>query len=348
MGYQLEDLYSTRHAALIEALKLSGYSAGDDWKKTLANAKAIAVADGFDVSRYPACQSLRSIVSDAKKKSVGAAATVTAAAGGSVPAGGGSAPDALTRRIAALDTLRHLWLLKKSGSHKLWVLSLPMAYGDWPDRDLAGRSFDEISRRLDDKDSRFKTEDRKHLSEATQEGLKWIQKAMIVAAAPDEARHRALLKRWFADDGTTDAQLKAAAKTLNDGLKKMAATIKSTFLLMTDMPKDRGSADSARTNAFVFKDEAVDVIYVEGAFFGVNDTWKGLHNWTRIVVHELTHRDAKTADHRYRHNPAGLKPVAGTNFDHAKAIANADSWAIFCMDCGGVLTEEDYKKVKVA
>jgi hypothetical protein len=116
---------------------------------------------------------------------------------------------------------------------------------------------------------------------------------------------------------------------------------------MTDMPKDRSDAEAANTNAFVFSSEKIDVIYVERAFFSDGDTWKDLKNWTRIVVHELSHRDAKTEDHRYRHHASGLKPDAA-DFSHAKAINNADSWAIFCMDCAGRMTKADYKKVKVA
>ena len=203
-----------------------------------------------------------------------------------------------------------------------------------------------IATRLNDQTSRFSVTDRKHLSQATQEGLKWIHKGMIVSGAPDKPRHKEILKRWFADETTTDEDLKKAAGTVNAGLKKMSNSIKSTLLLITDMPKDRGTVDAAKTNAFVFMDEKVDVIYIEGAFFSKLDTWKGLKNWTRIVVHELSHRDAKTEDHRYRHNPAGLKPDSST-FSAAKALNNADTWAIFCMDCAGEMTKNDYKKVKV-
>jgi allantoicase len=98
----------------------------------------------------------------------------------------------------------------------------------------------------------------------------------------------------------------------------------------------------------VFGNEKIDVIYVEAAFFSDRDMFKDLKNWTRIVVHELSHREAKTEDHRYRHNRAGLKPDAGdARFTAAKAIANADSWAMFCMDCAGEMASGDYAKVKV-
>jgi hypothetical protein len=63
----------------------------------------------------------------------------------------------------------------------------------------------------------------------------------------------------------------------------------------------------------------------------------------------LSHREAKTKDHRYRHHDAGLKPDAGdAKFTAAQALNNADSWAMFCMDCAGRMSSGDYAKVQVA
>ncbi|QMW21785.1 M35 family metallo-endopeptidase [Sandaracinobacteroides saxicola] len=347
MPYTMADLYSTRHAELVKTMTSNDFSKDGDWKTIIPEAKAAIVTAGFNADKAEVCESIRKAVKKGEKANAKAVKTIVTGAGGTMPDNStGTLPDALAKRVAALDTLRHLWMLKKSGSHKLWVLSLPMSYANWPDVDLTGKTYADATTRLNDSSERFGAGDRKHLSQATQEGLKWIHKAMIVAADPKTEKHKKILKRWFADPDTTDEQLAAAAATINEGLKKMSATIKSSFLLMTDMPKDRSDAGSANTNAFVFKDEAVSVIYIERAFFGTSDTWKDLKNWTRIVVHELTHRDAKTEDHRYRHHGDGLKPNK-TTFTHAKAITNADSWAIFCMDCAGKMTSSDYKKVKV-
>jgi hypothetical protein len=347
MPYQTKDLYSSRHAALLETLKSRDFSSGGDWGATIEATRGAVGQNGFDVGKYSACESIRKIVAKGVKAKTKPAATILAGAGGSASVSSGTPlSDSLSKRMAALESLRHLWLLKKSGSHQLWVLSLPMQYGDWPEADLAGKPLDGIASKLNDENTRFGSSDRKHLSDATQHGLKWIHKAMLVAGAPDKAKNKAILKRWFADANTTAEDLNKAAETLCKGLLKMSVTIKSTFLLMTDMPMDRNNAEEADTNAFVFKDEHISVIYVERAFFRNTDTWKDLKNWTRIVVHELSHRDAKTEDHRYRHNPAGLKPSVA-NFSHAKAINNADSWAIFCMDCAGEMTSVDYKNVKV-
>lgn len=350
MSYTVNDLYSTRHAELIEVLKDKAYANTTEWIGTITDARAAVVADGYSTDKYTVCETIRSRVKAASKKNVKPVATLMTAAGvTSLPSTGSKViPAGVSKRVAALDTLRHLWLVKKSGSHKLWVLSLPESYRDWPVAALHGKDYDGIGALVNDDSSHFSEDDRKHLSQATQTGLRWIQKAMIVCGDPAKKKHLEILKRWFADSTSTDEDMKKAAATLNDGLKGMAASIRSNFLLIADMPKDRGTDDAKSTNAFVFSDEKVDVIYVEGAFFGKSDTFKGLKNWTRIVVHELSHRVAKTDDHRYRHHVSGLKPdSADPNFNAAKALNNADSWAMFCMDCAGEMTHGDYTKVKV-
>ncbi len=350
MAYSTKDLYSTRHAATIETLKNADFPASGDWKTVIDEARLLVVTDGFNVEKYKACESIRKRVSAAKQKNVKPAATMLTAAGvTSLPSQGSkSIPAGVAKRVAALETLRHLWLLKKSGSHKLWVLSLPDSYRDWPEADLAGKDYDGIGARLNDASSHFSVDDRKHLSQATQHGLKWVHKALLVSASPDKAKNMTIIKRWFADANSTDQDMKNAAATLNAGLKKIAACIKSSFVLIADMPLDRSNPATANVNAFVFSSEKIDIIYVEPAFFSNRDMFKDLKNWTRIVVHELSHRTVKTKDHRYRHHASGLKPDAGdTNFTAAKALDNADSWAMFCMDCAGQMIDSDYTKVKV-
>ena len=95
----------------------------------------------------------------------------------------------------------------------------------------------------------------------------------------------------------------------------------------------------ADSEAFVFTQrEPLDVVYVEGAFFGSGNLLKGLKNWTRILVHELSHREQKTVDKFYAWQ--GIKPVVG-GFPSADAIVNAESWAFFCADAAGALTDGD-------
>lgn len=351
MPYQLKDLYSTRHEGTLEVFKSKEFPTEGEWKAVVDNARLLVVSEGFNVDKYAVCETLRAKVSAAAKIDVRPAAIMLAAAGATdLPAAAGKPiSDNVSKRVAALETLRHLWLLKKSGSHKLWILSLPQAYRDWPEADLAAKDFDGLGSRIADTNSRFNAEDRKHLSEATKEGLKWVHKAMLVASSPDTKSSAALLRRWFADTSTTDADISKIAATLNDGLKKIAGRIRSTFLLFVDMPMNRGDAAKKNVTAFVFSGEKLDVVYVEAAFFTDRDMFKDLKNWTRIVVHELSHREARTKDHRYRHHVSGLKPDAfDAKFTASHALDNADSWAMFCMDCAGQMSDSDYVKVKVS
>ena len=80
MPYQLKDLYSTRHAALIEALKDKGFSSVGSWKSAMEGARVLVVAKGFNVSKYSACQSIRTIVADGVNANSKPAATVMAGA----------------------------------------------------------------------------------------------------------------------------------------------------------------------------------------------------------------------------------------------------------------------------
>lgn len=84
--------------------------------------------------------------------------------------------------------------------------------------------------------------------------------------------------------------------------------------------------------------EGMDVVYVESNFF-TRDSGGVIFdqdNWTRIIVHELSHLVAGTVDHhaRYAHSGIGVHP----GFSAYKAVNNADSWAFFAADCAGVLT----------
>ncbi len=350
MAYKIADLYSTRHEAAIEALKSADFPTTKPWDEVVREARKLVAPQGFDVDNYKACTALRKAVDSAARKDTKPAASMLSAAGViALPSSGNkSIPLSVTSRVAVLELVRHLWLLKKSGSHKLWVLSLPESYRDWPATDLAGKDYDGISSRLNDASTHFSLDDRKHLAQASQEGLSWLHKAQVVVADPKHKKHMPLLRRWFADANSTNEDMVAAAATLASGLKKIVTTIKSGDLLVTDMPLDRGNEARANVNAFVFSDEKIDVIYVEPAFFSNAGMFKDLKNWTRIVVHELSHREAKTKDHRYRHHSAGLKPDAGTaTFTAAKALDNADSWALFCMDCAGRMVDADYANVKV-
>ncbi len=100
-------------------------------------------------------------------------------------------------------------------------------------------------------------------------------------------------------------------------------------------------------------------MWVEPGFWGNGNTLTGATNWARIIVHELTHNYCQTEDHSYSWQ--GLLPRESDVFRRvinartaldpefqavrtltmAQCQTNADSWAFFCADAAGALTDSD-------
>ena len=337
-GKCMAQIMTESHADTVEALKSKDFGTTGDWKSIVADARKLVSPEGFNASHADVPDKIRKVVAQGRKSGTSAANAILTGAGvTSLPTNlGGNMPVGTGKRVAALAMLQNLYLLKKFGSHKLWIVSLPGTYRGWPQDDLTG-SFTGIFDKLNDESTRFSPEDRKNLSLCTQEALKWVHKTMIVTGAPKKTKHLEILARWFADVDTTDAQLLAAAATLNAGFKKIAGVLKSGGLILTDNPCDRGKNDLEDSEAYVWYD-TLDVVYIEKSFFGNDQMLRGLTHWTRILVHEMTHREAKTVDVPGRYAWGGIKPRAAS-FAHAAAITNADSWAFFCADCAGALTD---------
>lgn len=93
-----------------------------------------------------------------------------------------------------------------------------------------------------------------------------------------------MVRRWFADEDTTDQQVKDAAKTLNEGFKKIANVAKSNKLIFSDEPNDRNSG-GWKDWAFVYKSEGMDVVYLQGAF---------LNPELREIVDVCAHHHSRT------------------------------------------------------
>jgi hypothetical protein len=327
------------HGAAMEALKLKDFSSTGDWAGTVKLVKNLFSEDGFESGSANGSVAVRNMVAKGKQSNVPAATTMLMGAGAT------SAPSTpnkiingtMAAKVAALEIARRLHLVKKFGSHKVWILSLPTAYRDWPHLDLVG-SFSHVAPRLNDESERFSEEDKKNLSNCTQEGLKWVHKTMVVAGSPKQKKHMELLRRWFGDEDTTDKMLETFAGTLNAGFKKISKRMKSGHLILTDNPGHRGS-DYEDSEAYVWGDK-LDVVYIEKSFFdyGKTQMLAGLTHWTRILVHEMTHRECNTDDVPGRYAWGGIKPNKAA-FGHALAITNADSWAFFSADCAGALTQ---------
>lgn len=326
--------FSEAYEKIVEALASKKFSTDKDWQALIVRARKLAGADGFNTGEASLVEDLRKKLAKAEANGSNEAVSLFAMAGETLSGkGAGVVVDAeLGKRLGALKTLRHTYFLKRFGSHKVWCLSIPTLFTDWPCESLSG-SLGGVAAKLNDRNERFSLEQRKHLSNASQEGLKWVHKAMSVAGNPKNDKNFAIVARWFADNSSKDNDVIAAAATLNAGLKKIAAKLKSGQLIYTDSVSERGTTENQGTEAFVWGD-SLDVVYIEEEFFGTSNTLTGLTNWARIVVHELTHREVKTKDHAYEHQGINPKKLSA-----AKAIENADSWAWFCADCAGALTD---------
>lgn len=326
--------FSEAYAEVVSGLASRDFSADKDWQALIVRARKLAGADGFQAGEAAVVEDLRKKLAKASVSGQNESVSLFQGAGEKLT-GTGPNPrvDAdLAKRLGALKTLRHTYMLKKFGAHKVWCLSLPEAFKDWPHEALKG-GIVEATTKLVDPSERFTLDARKHLSHASQEALKWVHKAMSVSSNPGKKQNFALIARWFADNSSKDSDVVAAAATLNAGFKKIASKLKSGHLIYTDSVSERGTNANAGTEAFVWGDP-LDVVYIEEEFFGRRNTLSGLTNWARIVVHELSHREVATKDHAYEHQGMAPKKLSA-----AKAIENADSWAWFCADCGGALSD---------
>lgn len=317
--------FTAAYAEIVDGLASLKFSTDKDWQALVVRGRKFAGPDGFELGQASLVDDLRQKLVKADAHGTNEAVSLFRGAGETLSGtGAGALIDAdLAKRLGALKSLRHTYLLKHFGAHKVWCMSLPTSFVDWPHEALKG-GLGGATAKLVDRSERFTPEQRKQLSNASQEGLKWVHKAMIATADPNTEKNFARITRWFTDASSKQADVMASAAILNAGLKKLAAKLKSGRLIYTDSVSERGTAENAGTEAFVWGD-ALDVVYIEEEFFGKRNTLTGLTNWTRIVIHELTHRELKTKDH-----VAGLATclgctVAAAPTQHKENIMNGKS-----------------------
>ena len=326
--------FSAAYEKVRSGLASTSYSSDKDWQAVVKRARKLAGVSGFDDGESDLGDNLRKVLKKAAAQGTDEATTLFTAAGTKVSGAGAvnMIDKDLAEKLGALKMIRHLYFLKRWGGHKEWVVALPDTFTKWPDDALRGGVPDATSK-LNDTSDHFTVEQRKHLKDASQEGLKWVQRSMIVAADTKKAKNFEKVARWFADANSTDKDVAAMGATLNAGFKKIAGRMKSGSVIYTDSVSERGTTENEGTEAFVWGD-ALDVVYIENEFFGSQNTLTGLTNWARIIVHELTHREVKTVDVAYEHQGMAPKKIGA-----AKALTNADSWAWFAADCAGAVTE---------
>jgi hypothetical protein len=152
-----------------------------------------------------------------------------------------------------------------------------------------------------------------------------------------------IIRRWFLDEDSDSADLAATAQALLAGFKKIAIACNSTTLVFADYPDWRAQRDKYFGAAFRGGEGGgFPVVYLEGAFTRLTGNSGKMWLCAETIIHELSHHELSTQDHRYDHH--GLKPSKGA-FTAAKALENADSWGYFALDLAGYLSRSDRTKV---
>jgi hypothetical protein len=339
----------------------------ESWRPLVKGLYKLMATTGFDDGEADRLVELRKFVTHGEKqvvgyKKVGEDQGILTAVGGWTTNGGGNLDPNIKMRAAALKLLRHTYLLNKSGNRKVWIVSLPKVFTDWPSDYMHANIGTEISARvlLRNKEEHFSDQQKKDLAAATRMSLAWCQKTNAVlaaAAAASKSSSKAntaalnLFKRWFADPGASITDINKYIANIAKGFKDITAMINKGSMILTDWVPFRAATaqdeiDFLNAEAFTFRGslEGLDVVYIESNFFVDNpgNVLKGQKNWTRIIVHELTHLVASTLDvvnGQARYAWYGIGPHAG--YPASQAVTNADNWAFFCADCGGVLTESE-------
>jgi hypothetical protein len=342
-----------------KALKDSSAFA-EGWQQPVADLHALMAPEGFDAAHESALGRLRRKATEGAVSNVGTRAVplVTEDKGllGAVGQAAGPLGEVPKARAAALKFLRHTYLLNRAGNNKVWVHALPKAFTDWPSHAVADAGTDDAVRALlRSTEEWFSADDKKNLAKSVQEAMAWCQKAGIVLASaaasgtPPSAETlaaREMVRRWFVgSDSVPASDLPGVIATLAQGFKDLIAAVGRGNFVLTDFVPLRGATSTEErkffgSEAFTLRSryEGMDVVYVESYFFqrDPGGVIFDQANWTRIVVHELSHLVCGTVDHDDRYAHSGIGVHAG--FPSSKAVTNADSWAFFAADCAGVLT----------
>jgi len=347
--------YLLIHKKLVVATQTPDKYASD-WKTIAEALPKLVRDDGFNYLQGAIPGNIRGRLAGAK--SLSKAIRVAAKAEGSLVS---KPSDNARSRALLLKTLSHLYFYESGGDRKLWILSLPAVLAAHPIQYARG-SDALVDQVLDETTEIFSDEQKRRIEGAVSMSLRWVERAMIVAGDPNRPEHKALLKRWFipATHPDVDGAIAAFAPTLRRGLLKIAIGLKVGDLVILDDPGQRGTNSTwEQSEAYTFPSGDIHAVWIEPGFWSGGNTLTGSTNWARIVVHELTHNYCQTEDHSYSWQ--GLLPresdvfrrvnnarvALQANFPAVRTLTmdqcqtNADSWAFFCADAAGALTDHD-------
>lgn len=338
-------VFTEEYDEVRQILQSDDFSTDKSAVAMLSTLKLLLGDDGPDKSHATALNSLRGhckrglfnkLFSTAKSKESDGILTLA-----------GGDPD-LNKKSAALKTLRHMRLLTKFGGHCLWIVSLPKPYSKWPIQEFDGLSEHSLKGKLESIDEYHSQKEMRDLSHATQKAVAWANKAGAMCSATNgvgATSGETLIKRWFADENNQSADKIALIRTtLVNGFGRIASAAGSGKMILTENPVDRGT-EMEQSEAYVWYDR-LNVIYIEGDFFGNQNLLQGMTNWARIIVHELSHSQLNTDDvethgqPRYAWHPRGIGPRSDS-FTTAQALNNADNWAWFAADASGALSKKN-------
>lgn len=308
----------------------------DDWHKFLhqtVKVNSLLGSHGPDPKHAGGLDRLREKILAAAEGKRGPLLTAAA----TTPAS--KARDTTPQRVASLKMLWHLYLTSERGGQNVWVYSPPSDYSQWVYDEIAGEqaSYEPKVEKISEV---YSADQRKVISTALAQALRASNNAIAKLGSP-RPETLSVIKKWFADEDTTDQQLKTAARKLLSGFKKIAAVCNSNHLVFSDEPIDR-SGGGWKDYAFVDPTETLQVIYAQGAFLRAAGSTGRVWLCVETIVHEVSHRVAGTDDFAY--DNTGLRPSkTGIRFSHA--LRNADTWGYFCVDLAGMLAESDSEKV---
>ncbi|MGR8929549.1 MAG: M35 family metallo-endopeptidase [Gammaproteobacteria bacterium] len=339
-------LFEAAYKATVDGIKTKDFARFDPWIALIPRLSTLC-GSTFEVTHASCLDELRKAVTDGAIKAGSYGAFLLTASG--LATDTVSLPNATqTARIAALELLYHTYFHSTKGQEAVWVVSIPVSYSTWPHLQLTGATVANILSNLNAGGAeRFSITDRKHIASAAQTGLAWTHKALLVLDDLSSGSNALfLLRYWFGNRITTDEELIGFAEKMRAGLRKIASKLNGGTAVVTDFVPIRTSSDPndlgmRRANAFVVGIESQDVIYIEEGFFSANAGnvfQNDARHWARIMVHEMTHREAATVDKRY--GWAGIAPSTG-KISPADAMVNADNWAIFVADAAGAMTATD-------
>jgi len=308
-----------------------------DWNKFLKNkchVKSLLGDSGFRSSHASSLDKIREKIE--KDAGTGSTGDVIYAA-----AENNKSKGSVNDRAAALKMLKHVYRVSKIGAKDVWVYAPPKHYTDWVFLEIIG-SASTVKAKLSMDVEIFSDAEKKWMADALAQSLR-IAEDMKVRLAGGFYRKKAVVKRWFLDEGCGDEKVDEAIKKLLEGFKKIAVACGSNCLVFTDFADWRWRRDRLYGAAYRGGEiGGFPVIYLEGAFAKLTGNTGKIWLCAQTIIHELSHVVVSTEDHRY--GVHGLKPKAA-GFPYAKAINNADSWGYFALDFSGYLSNADRTNV---